>query len=434
MARRRAGGSRLALAAAAAAICLNGLPWHGSAFTSAAVRACPARLCRPAWSAGLRRLPEPLRADPESASSTSDVPWVQLALAVVAAAAALIAASFSSLFKPKEYMTAGSVVKRMDMDGGGRLKVTSHGISEQEGLADLPPGSVLEYRVLRFEPCDMYLQAVAKVCVAPPGSPEPRVRQLTEALTLPYNRSLAAVVLVTLAALGAPVLAAARAAPGRAGGSGEEGEELRILCIGLGCGSVPAFFARLLPGCRVDVVESEPAVVRAAEEAMGLVTGPRLRVAVEDGAAFALRAAEEHGGQGAYDALVIDAFDAEGNVPPAMWTSGGGVPEALARGLLRPQGLVAVNFLPRTAVAPRLATYSGAMASGGGNPGLGFTVRAEEGNLMTVQTCGSFALASEEVWGRDLAKAAQEVQEATNCPFDLEELATNRLQIWQQGT
>ena len=37
-------------------------------------------------------------------------------------------------------------------------------------------------------------------------------------------------------------------------------EQLRILCIGLGGGSVPSFIAEGLPHCQVDVVELEPAV------------------------------------------------------------------------------------------------------------------------------------------------------------------------------
>ena len=43
----------------------------------------------------------------------------------------------------------------------------------------------------------------------------------------------------------------------------------RVLCIGLGGGTLPLFLQHHFPGMQVDVVEIDPIVLAAAEEAMG---------------------------------------------------------------------------------------------------------------------------------------------------------------------
>lgn len=45
--------------------------------------------------------------------------------------------------------------------------------------------------------------------------------------------------------------------------------QLRVLCIGLGGGSLPLFLVHHLPGAQVDAVELDPAVISAAVNAMG---------------------------------------------------------------------------------------------------------------------------------------------------------------------
>merc|ERR1719416_213081 len=120
---------------------------------------------------------------------------------------------------------------------------------------------------------------------------------------------------------------------------------------------------------------------------MGLVTSAKLRVVVDDGAKFALRAvgraaaAETGRGQAAdaYDAVIVDAYDAAGNVPASLWSAGGSLVRALSQGLLRSSGgLIATNFLPSVDLAPPLAAYRSALSAGGqGSPGLGFSVVAE---------------------------------------------------------
>ena len=100
---------------------------------------------------------------------------------------------------------------------------------------------------------------------------------------MPYTKSVASSVLAALE------LVAERAAPT------DEEPELRILCIGFGGGSVPAFLAEMLPHCRVDVVELEPAVLEAAEP-MGFAPHPRINVYLDDGAKFVHQAVHSTGG------------------------------------------------------------------------------------------------------------------------------------------
>lgn len=324
------------------------------------------------------------------------------------------------------FMTAGEVILDLPMSGGGDLQVTSH----QDRGADE------EWRVLRFLQCKQYCQAVTKVRAGETGL-------LPGVLALPYNRTLVSVVLATLEALGAPVLAAARKEGADVVGGAPDAPLVRILCIGLGGGSVPSFFASVLPRAQVDVVELEPAVVQAATEAMGFSEGPRLRVVTGDGAAFAEDAASAPDGgpaAGVYDAVVVDAYDTEGNVPEVMWSSAGGVAKALSKGLLREPGLVAVNFLPGTNLFQRLSSYQCALqsnprprSSGASFPGAGFSIEAEEGNLMAVQPCCSSALtkADGEDWRRRIQQAGRDLTMATGCAFDMATLATSRFQVWE---
>merc|ERR1712039_106227 len=124
-----------------------------------------------------------------------------------------------------------------------------------------------------------------------------------------------------------------------------------------------------------------------------------------------LRMAQEKGsGGGVYDAVVVDAYDAEGNVPEAMWKPGGGLVKALAHGLLRSRGVVAVNFLPSTDLTPRLGAYRQALMSSGAPPGLSFSVSADEGNLMAVRTCGGPSGISSEALQGLLTESARQVE------------------------
>jgi len=246
-----------------------------------------------------------------------------------------------------------------------------------------------------------------------------------DCLALTYSKSFVSVVLATLSVLGAPLL------PSRSAG-----ESLRILCIGLGGGSVPSFLATVLPHCSIEVAELEPAVVRAATEALGFHEQRNLRVTVEDGVAYALRAAEAAATEadGGYDAVLIDAYDAAGNVPLALRSRSGGLAEALSRGLLRERGgLVATNLLKKADPAPVLHAHGAALASRGA--GAGFTVQDPcVGNRIAVQTAAvasrTAAAASPGELREPLQQAARELRAAMRCPFDMEALAAREIRGW----
>ncbi|CAE8599912.1 unnamed protein product [Polarella glacialis] len=351
-----------------------------------------------------------------------------------------------------EFLTAGRLLLDMELESGGVLQVTAHEASESEAPDGAPADAIQEWRALRFKPAEgsnNLIQSVTKVCISPTGA-EPRTTIQGTVLPLAYTQTFATIVLATLSVLGAPVLEEV---------ARKTEDRLRILCIGLGGGSVPSFFAQRLPHCDVDVVELEPAVAKAATEAMGFVEGPHLRVHVEDGVSFALRAVEDARrtgdsavAGGLYDAVLVDAYAPDGSVPSSLWDRQEGIEglgTALARGLLRRRGgLVATNFLPEVDLVRPLAAYGEALAAWA--PGRGFSVQANKpadektdleriftaegtGNRIVVYTCGGPPeLASESLatLRKRLEDAADKVGKATGCPFDMSDLVGRGISEW----
>lgn len=322
----------------------------------------------------------------------------------------------------REWVAPGETILNLPLDFGGSVQVTRHMCTEVKPPPGSLPASTQEWRVLAFTPAEGttdLIQSVTKVVVDPPGNPEPRVTLRGEALPMHYTKTFVAVVLATMQVLGAPVVADPADA---------SEQHLRILCIGLGGGSVPSFFTKGLRHCSVDVVELEPAVLQAATEGMGFVTGPRLRAHVEDGVDFALRAVESRLGSsddGVYDAVLVDAYDAAGDVPMVLRSADGGLARALRTGLLRSNALVATNFLPQVDPRPALSAYRTALQERGASRS--FFVESEGTfNLIAVQTCGGAPLLrslSTEEFSQRLEDAAKMVEEATLCPFSMVELA-----------
>lgn len=325
-----------------------------------------------------------------------------------------------------EFLTEGRILADLPLEGGGALQVTAHDSCEAMAPPGTPPGTRQEWRVLRFIPAEGendLVQSVTKVCIGPPGH-EPREWLRPDALPLDYTKSFLAVALSALEALGRPVLPESAAAAG---------EPLRVLCIGLGGGSMPSFLSQRLVNCVVDVVELEAAVVDAARAGMGFVADPRITVSVGDGVDFALRAAQNAGNDlsAPYDAVLVDAYNADGDVPMALQSSDGGLVHALSLGLLRRSGgIVATNFLPSVDVAIPLSAYRSALVDRGA--GLSFSVQAEgTGNRIAVQTCGGPpALRRIDDLEVRMHAAATEIQATTSCPFDMARLATRNIYAW----
>ncbi|KAL4853379.1 Methyltransferase-like protein 13 [Chlorella vulgaris] len=169
--------------------------------------------------------------------------------------------------------------------GNGRITVTSHSATPQSS-----PGAAEsaweEWRVLRFN--GVTRQSVARVRVQPTAARGSIVTVLPDCLAQDYLKSTAAVTAALLGLLS--LLPRAAAASGAA-------MCLRVLCIGVGGGSLPLFLAHHFPGAVIDAVELDPAVVAAATSAMGLREQPTLRLHTADAAAFLAQRRRRQQGQ-----------------------------------------------------------------------------------------------------------------------------------------
>jgi spermidine synthase len=110
----------------------------------------------------------------------------------------------------------------------------------------------------------------------------------------------------------------------------------RALFIGAGGAVALQQFAAVYPGIELDLVEREARVIELARAFFGLDNLPRLRVRIDDGAAFVARAAPEW-----WDIAVIDAFDACSAEQPFLESP---FLASLARAL-RPNAALALNWI-----------------------------------------------------------------------------------------
>ena len=110
----------------------------------------------------------------------------------------------------------------------------------------------------------------------------------------------------------------------------------RILILGLGGGTLPSAFQRLLPAAAIDAVEIDPAVVRVARKYFAFEPSATTRVFEEDGRVFVKRMQRANV---TYDLVVLDAFDHE-YIPEHMLTR-----EFLleVKSLLGDRGVLAAN-------------------------------------------------------------------------------------------
>src|SRR5690606_39891963 len=133
---------------------------------------------------------------------------------------------------------------------------------------------------------------------------------------------------------------------------------------------------KLLPTTVIDTVEIDPAVVKVAQRYFGYQVGPRQRVHVDDGRAFAERALAD--GR-RYDMVMLDAFDVD-YIPAHLLTV-----ELLehVRSLLSDTGVVVANSFAQSRMYEReSATYATVF-------GEYFNLRAGvEGNRVIIATAG----------------------------------------------
>lgn len=120
----------------------------------------------------------------------------------------------------------------------------------------------------------------------------------------------------------------------------------RVLLIGVGGGSVPMALRRLRADIEIDAVDIDPVVIEAAQRWFGLRADATLRLHAADGVDYVERARAS--GQ-RYDAVLLDAFDADG-IPPPLFA------DAFLRnlrGLLTADGVFLANTFAGAAAVER---------------------------------------------------------------------------------
>eukprot|EP00435_Cladocopium_sp_Y103_P064837 s597_g26.t1 len=322
-----------------------------------------------------------------------------------------------------EIWMPGRQLRRQPLQWGGELQVTAHKATSTQLL---PDGVSQEWRVLRFIPeksSSNLIQAINKVSIDADGK---LIEQCRNCLLMPYTKSIVSAVLTGLVMVHAPVFEELPEDKVGDDKSKARQHEPRILCIGFGGGSVPSFLAEMLPQCHVDVVELEPAVIQASSD-LGFQQDKRIHVTVQDGAVFAQCAVKSGTSGTGYDAVIVDAYDADGNVPATFTTEHSAFFEALASGLLASRGVLVTNFLPGTDLAPVLMRQAEALSRR--SDCLSFAIQAEgSGNLLALHLCGTPTRrpAKPELCLR-LWLAARVVENSTACPFRVGRLATKGL-------
>ena len=144
----------------------------------------------------------------------------------------------------------------------------------------------------------------------------------------------------------------------------------RALMIGLGGGSLVRHLLHHFPGLHLTVVEINPGVLAARDTFQVPPDGPSLQTVCADGAAFVKAATP-----GAYDLILVDAFDATGE-PDALSNSAF---YRACRDALAPEGVLVVNLLDRE---PRCSTLIGRIWSVFGEPVLPLEVECEGNRIV----------------------------------------------------
>jgi len=126
----------------------------------------------------------------------------------------------------------------------------------------------------------------------------------------------------------------------------------RILIIGLGGGTLPMAMREFVPESEIDVVELDPAVVKAAREYFPFKEDPKLKVHIDDGRVFVKKAIKA----GAkYDLVMLDAFE-DDYIPEHLLTR-----EFLLeiKSIMTEGGVIAANTFSSSGLYPyESATYA----------------------------------------------------------------------------
>ncbi|KAL2651772.1 hypothetical protein R1flu_019900 [Riccia fluitans] len=239
-----------------------------------------------------------------------------------------------------------------------------------------------EWRVLRFN--GVTRQSVAKVKVLRHAEDAEKVvfLQQPNCIAFEYVKSLISCGLTALSLGGLdlkPVVSGLR--------------QIRILCIGLGGGTLPLFLAHNLQGATVDAVEIDPVVISAAVNHMGFPSCPlfsrgekaasasidvhhsgnqiedlwgsllrRISIYEMDGEDFVWERAQK--AESRYDLVFVDAYDGEDVVPRQFLDRNGQFLSSLSSLLTADHGTVVVNLHTDSAPPNMVERLSGKFGPG----------------------------------------------------------------------
>ncbi|BBN10926.1 hypothetical protein MPTK1_5g07620 [Marchantia polymorpha subsp. ruderalis] len=239
-----------------------------------------------------------------------------------------------------------------------------------------------EWRVLRFN--SITRQSVAKVMAVGTGEDAQKVvfLQQPNCIAFEYVKSLISAGLAAVSFAGLDVELVATGL-----------QKMRILCIGLGGGTLPLFLAHYLPGATVDAVEIDSAVISAAVNTMGfppchvlskhgVAASPstysqerskhaealwgsllrRISIYESDGEDFVWEESKKAKGQ--YDLVFVDAYDGEDVVPFKFWDRNGYFLSSLGSILSSDHGTVVVNLHTDSAPPSMVERLSGKFGPG----------------------------------------------------------------------
>jgi len=217
---------------------------------------------------------------------------------------------------PEWYGSQGGGYGRDDgvvVYSSGDVVVTAHAASSSSSADDESENDDDQWRVLRFG--EATRQSVCRV-----RKVNKSFRMDPKCLAFEYTKTLVA---LSLALLPLPVASACSASDDE-NSSTTTGSPPRILCVGVGGGSVPAALASLRPDARVSAFELDERVVGAwpatglsalVEEGEGEGEAMLRNLSLHQGCGAGAVAQVAREQPGSVDLLIVDAFDNEDRVP-----------------------------------------------------------------------------------------------------------------------
>ncbi|PUZ47961.1 hypothetical protein GQ55_7G207700 [Panicum hallii var. hallii] len=235
-------------------------------------------------------------------------------------------------------------VERWLQERNARLYPESAGVDQFKILG-------YQWRVMRFN--DHTRQSTVKVmtCYRTSGQRSLFLMQQPHVLSVPYVKSMVSAGLTALSCSSYDLPEAV---------SGQN--NMKILCIGHGGGSLPLFLGSKFRGASIHIVEIDPVVVSASVEAMGFPVSPAkglssesmlpadaddlLWEGIHDRIFLHVADAEDFiaSDSNQYDLVFIDAYDGDDIFPRKLWDADGAFMENLERRVHPVHGTVVVNL------------------------------------------------------------------------------------------